>query len=85
MRCRSGFQPALGGGHDVVDGHAGADRRVSLAPGTGFETDFGFAAPSWAGTEPVDARAARVVRSALLPLHDPLGAFELLIAAVRAS
>lgn len=59
------------------------ERRVVLR--SGFEIDLGFAAPSWAGTEPVDAGTARVVRDGCLPLHDPSGAFALLIAAVRAT
>jgi hypothetical protein len=52
---------------------------------SGFEIEFGFAAPSWASTEPLDAGTARVVRDGCLPLHDPSGALELLIAAVRAT
>jgi hypothetical protein len=59
------------------------ERRVVLQ--SGFEIEFGFAAPSWASTEPLDAGTARVVRDGCLPLHDPSGAFELLIAAVRAT
>lgn len=59
------------------------ERRVVLR--SGFEIDVGFAAPSWAGTEPVEAGTARVVRDGCLPLHDPSGAFARLIAAVRAT
>jgi uncharacterized protein len=58
------------------------ERRVVLP--SGFEIEFGFAAPSWASTEPLDAGTVHVVRDGCLPLHDPSGAFELLISAVRA-
>lgn len=59
------------------------ERRVALQ--SGFEIEFGFVASTWANTEPLDAGTANVVRDGCLPLHDPSGAFELLIAAVRAT
>lgn len=59
------------------------ERRVVLR--SGFEIEFGFAAPSWASTKPLDAGTAHVVRDGCLPLHDPSNAFGLLVAAVRAS
>ena len=59
------------------------ERRAVLQ--SGFEIEFGFVSPSWASTEPLDAGTARVVSDGCLPLHDPSGAFELLIATVRAT
>jgi predicted nucleotidyltransferase len=59
------------------------ERRVVLQ--SGFEIEFGFAAPSWASPDPVDAGTARVVRDGCLPLHDPSRVFERLITAVRAT
>ena len=49
----------------------------------GFEIEFGFVAPDWARTEPLDGGTARVVRDGCVPLHDPAGVFERLIAAAR--
>ncbi len=59
------------------------ERRVALP--SGFEIEFGFVAPTWASTDPLDSGTASVVRAGCLPLHDPSGAFELLLAAVRAT
>lgn len=59
------------------------ERRVLLP--SGFEIEFGFAAPTWASTSPPDAGTAGVVRTGCRPLHDPSNALELLIAVVRAS
>lgn len=59
------------------------ERRVALQ--SGFEIEFGFVAPTWASTQPLDAATANVVRDGCLPLHDPWGALGLLIAVVRAT
>jgi hypothetical protein len=52
---------------------------------SGFEIEFGFVAPAWASTDPLDEAASRVVRDGCLPLYDPSGAFEQLTAAVHAT
>jgi predicted nucleotidyltransferase len=57
------------------------ERRVVLR--SGFAVEFGFAAPSWASTEPLDAGTARAVRDGCLPTHDPAGAFASLLAVLR--
>jgi len=54
------------------------ERRVVLR--SGFEIEFGFVAPSWASTDPLDEGTARVVRDGCLPLYDPSGAFQQLTA-----
>ncbi len=56
------------------------ERRVQLP--SGFEVEFGFAAPSWAATDPVDAGTARVVRDGCRPLLDAHALFDNLIAAI---
>lgn len=57
------------------------ERRVALT--SGFEIEFGFVAPTWASTDPLDAGTAQVVGDGCRPLHDPSGALERLVAAVR--
>ncbi len=59
------------------------ERRVQMA--SGFEIELGFAPADWAGTDPVDAGTARVVRGGCRPLHDPSGAFARLITSVLAT
>lgn len=57
-----------------------AERRVALP--SGLEIEFGFVPPGWASVDPVDPGTARVVADGCSPVHDPLGAFTRLIAAV---
>ena len=56
------------------------ERRVALP--SGLEIEFGFVPPGWASVDPVDPGTARVVADGCSPVHDPLGAFTRLIAAV---
>ena len=55
------------------------ERRVRLS--SGLEIEFGFVAPSWATTDPVDPGTAAVVRDGVQSLYDPLGLIETLAAA----
>ncbi len=55
------------------------ERRVRLS--SGLEIEFGFVAPSWATTDPVDPGTAAVVRDGAQSLYDPLGLIETLTAA----
>lgn len=57
------------------------ERRVALP--SGFEIEFGFVAPTWASTEPLDAGTATVVRAGCRPLHDPSAVLGRLVAAVH--
>lgn len=57
------------------------ERRVRLS--TGLEVEFGFADPSWAATEPVDAGTAGVVVGGCLALVDKDGLLGKLIDVVR--
>jgi predicted nucleotidyltransferase len=59
------------------------EHRVVLQ--SGFQIEFGFVAPSWASTDPLDEGTARVVRDGCLPLYDPSGVFEQLTEAVHAT
>ncbi len=58
------------------------ERRIALP--SGLEIEFGFAPPTWALADPVEAGTARVMRGGCFPLVDPEGAFARLIAAVDA-
>ncbi len=71
-----------GSGELVHAGEQGvlSERRVRLP--SGLEVDFGFVAPSWASTDPVDAGTAQVVRDGCRPLLDDSGLLERLVAAV---
>lgn len=59
------------------------ERRVRLS--SGLEVEFGFAAPVWAATDPVDPGTARVVRDGFEPLVDDDGLLERLVTAVLPS
>jgi predicted nucleotidyltransferase len=59
------------------------ERRIATA--SGFEVELGFVDPSWAVTEPLDAGTRSVVCNGCLVLHDPVGAFERLTAAIHAT
>jgi hypothetical protein len=74
-----GFHPA-----HWVDQDYGAlwSRHLTLEPMA--EVECGFAAPSWAATEPIDPGTYEVVSHALRPLYDPAGDFARLQAAVVA-
>jgi hypothetical protein len=50
---------------------------------TGLEVEFGFAAPSWAATEPVDAGTAQVVGDGFRVLYDPVGILRALVVACQ--
>ncbi len=50
------------------------ERQVRLP--SGLIVEFGFTAPSWASTDPVDPVTARVVLDGCVPLVDPEGLFE---------
>ena len=61
-------------GHDAVlvrtvDWGALTERRVRL--GSGFEIEFGFAKPSWAGNAPVDQGTRQVVSNGCEVWYDP--------------
>jgi predicted nucleotidyltransferase len=56
------------------------ERRVRLS--SGLEVEFGFVAPSWAATDPVDPGTASVVRDGCKPIEDSGAVFERLIAAL---
>ena len=56
------------------------ERRVRLP--SGLDVDFGFAAPSWASTDPVDPGTVQVVVGGCVPLVDPESHFARLIAVV---
>jgi predicted nucleotidyltransferase len=56
-------------------------RRVFLA--SGHEVEFGFARPSWAATEPLDAGTREVVRDGCQALYDPHDIIGRLITAVH--
>jgi len=55
-------------------------RRVRYADGK--EVEFGFTAPSWAHTNPVDPATAAIVAKGLKILHDPNGMLRALLEAV---
>jgi uncharacterized protein len=57
------------------------ERRVLLP--SGLEVEFGFVAPDWAATDPVDPGTAGVVLDGCVPLLDPRGLLRGLIGAVR--
>jgi hypothetical protein len=74
-----GAQPAR-----WVDEDYGAlwSRRVWLEP-AGEEIEFGFAAPSWAETHPIDPGTRRVIADGCRVLHDPQGLLRRLCNALR--
>ena len=50
---------------------------------SGLEVEFGFAPCAWAAVDPVDPGTAGVVREGCVPLFDPDGLLDRLVAAVR--
>jgi uncharacterized protein len=56
------------------------ERRVRIS--SGLEIEFGFTAPSWAATDPIDPGTAEVIRGGCAPILDENALFERLIAAV---
>ncbi len=75
---RLGAQPAR-----WVDEDYGAlwSRRVWLE--LACEIEFGFAAPSWGETQPIDPGTRRVIADGCHILYDPLGLLSRLCNAVR--
>ncbi len=57
------------------------ERRLLLA--SGIELEFGFVAPSWASTAPIDPGTLRVVANGCRPIHDPNGRIAALIKAAE--
>jgi predicted nucleotidyltransferase len=57
------------------------ERRVRLQ--SGLEVEFGFTAPSWAATAPVDPGTARVISDGCVPLVDHGGYFHQLISRLQ--
>lgn len=57
------------------------ERRVRLT--SGFEIEFGFATPTWAGIDPVDDDTAKLVAAGMRVLHDPAGRLTKLAEATR--
>ena len=52
---------------------------------SGLEIEFGFVAPEWASTDPLDEGTARRRAHGWLTLHDPTGVLASLIAVARAT
>jgi hypothetical protein len=75
-----GFRPVA---HRDADYGAVWSRHVRLADG--LEIEFGFASPSWADVEPVDAGTQRVITDGCRILNDPDGILAALCIAVRVS
>lgn len=57
------------------------ERRLLLA--SGIEIEFGFVAPSWASTAPIEPGTLRVVANGCGPIHDPNGRIAALIEAAE--
>ena len=73
---------AIGGHGEIVRIQAwGPLTEFRVALSSGLEIEFGFVAPDWGTTEPLDPGTAGVVRDGCAPLYDPEGAFDALIAA----
>lgn len=57
-----------------------AERQVRLP--SGLIVEFGFVAPTWASTDPLDPFTARVVHNGCVPLIDPESVIERLVEVV---
>lgn len=53
-------------------------------PRSGFEVELGLTTPAWASTTPVDPGTAGVVIGGCVPIVDPDGLLERLVATVQA-
>lgn len=61
----------------------GAIQERRLRKANGLVIEVGIAMPSWARTNPVDAGTARVAGDGLVPLYDPEGLFQALLAVLN--
>jgi hypothetical protein len=75
----------LGAGQVISTEQRGVllERRIRLP--SGLELDAAFGPLSWASTDPLDEGTVQVASRGLVPLHDPDGLLQRLLAAVHRS